>query len=85
MSQPKSYASIGAPKLRLVAVKSAKLPFVASTTCVRCERALTIAYGAVGAVFMIGNEFVGVCCDACLTPDSQARLQAHRRLLREKA
>lgn len=73
-----AFRRCGTPHFKLEPVTSARLPFTAEVTCIECRRAFTIRYGTVAAVFRIGPEVVAVCCDACLTDESRARLQQLR-------
>jgi hypothetical protein len=52
--------------------------FLAQTRCLRCEAPLVVEYGTTAAALKIGNELVGVVCDACLTPDAVAQLTEYR-------
>jgi hypothetical protein len=75
---PAAFRRVGSPRFALEPVTSARLPFIAQVACVECRRRFTVRYGAIAAVFRIGSEVVAVCCDACLTADSRARLQQLR-------
>jgi hypothetical protein len=69
---------IGRPRFRLERIQSTKLDFIATTECIRCGQLIDVSYGAIGATFRIGNEFIGVSCDACLSPESRQKLFAMR-------
>ncbi len=64
----------GKSSLRFESVRTDKLAFTATTTCVSCGRSLVVRLGTPSVVFRIGKEFVGLVCDACLSPDSRNRL-----------
>jgi len=54
-------------------------PFATSVACFLCEEHVLVLPGNVMAVFVIGNENVGVACDDCLTEDQRACLAALRK------
>ena len=62
----------GRTRFRIEAVTSARLPFIARTSCVMCGRPLVVPFGGIFATFRIGCEFVGVSCDGCLDDGSRA-------------
>lgn len=76
--QPESFRRVGAARWEFGRVTSERLAFVAATTCLGCGAAMTVRYRAVAAVFRVGQEFVGVSCDNCLTPEARARLAQRR-------
>ena len=76
--QPESFRRVGAARWEFRRVTSERLAFVAATTCIGCGAATTVRYGALAAVFRVGQEFVGVSCDDCLSPEARARLAQRR-------
>lgn len=65
-------------RFRFRPATSRRLSFVAVEECVGCGRSIVVRYGEVVATFSVGNELVGLCCDACLSDDSRQRLAALR-------
>jgi hypothetical protein len=68
------------PRFQCQRVTSTRLGFIAETACIQCGEPIAVRYGAVGAVFRVGQEFVGVCCDECLSSESRARLAEMREM-----
>jgi hypothetical protein len=77
-AKAESFRRVGAARWEFGRVTSERLTFVATTTCIGCGAAMTVRYGTVAAVFRVGQEFVGVSCDACLTPEARERLAQRR-------
>ncbi len=68
----------GASRFRFQAVVSRRLVFVTTAECLACGQTLVIERGEIWATLTVGNEFVGLCCDACLSDDSRRQLLALR-------
>lgn len=68
----------GTPMFVLQRVTTTKLEFLAETICILCGEPVIVRYGNVAATFKIGNEFLGLCCDDCLSAESRDRLQQMR-------
>jgi len=65
------------------AVTSARIPWIATVTCVVCGRPTEIRYGDPAATFRVGRELVGVVCPQCLTPEARAELARRQERVTE--
>lgn len=55
-----------------------RLEWIAKTECLQCGQPFLVRRGSIMAVLRAGNEFVGVCCDQCLTAESRAEVERRR-------
>jgi len=58
-----------------------RLRWTAETSCLQCGGSLRVRRGQIAAVLRGGNEFIGLTCDGCLSPESRE----HVAKLREQA
>jgi hypothetical protein len=66
-------SAVGQTHFKFESIVTRHLPFKAETSCIQCGCPLIVDLGATGAVFRVGNVFIGISCDNCLTPESRAR------------
>ena len=66
---------IGRTSFAFEAVRSTShLSFIAETACLSCGQTVRIAYGHHAAVYRVGRQLVGICCDDCLSSESRQHL-----------
>jgi hypothetical protein len=69
-------------RFKLEKVSAAPPPFRTVTNCLMCGEPVTVEPDSVMATFTANAETIGICCDQCLTLETQVRLQRMRELAR---
>jgi hypothetical protein len=77
--KPESFRQVGTPSWKFSRLTTDKLTFVAKTSCLCCGRPMVVQHGRLAPIFRVGQEYVGVSCDACLSPEALTRLTHMRR------
>jgi len=78
-------AVIGSTNFKFKRITVPSRPLRTSVRCFLCSTRLRLASSSIMAVFTVGNENVGVCCDDCLDPASREHVVRARQAQRKGA